>query len=95
MSLIALFAAGVAVPAFMPSWRALGLCALCGAGLLVVVGLQRSAAGETAPWFGLLMAGFALGLGLRTVTFFYDSAAEDAAIRRSLPRELPPRWRDY
>lgn len=94
MLLIALLFIGCALPLAMPSPRALALCVGAGASVFVLASLSQAGApqGSVIGLAGVAGVGMLIGAVIRALGF-RSALAEDRAIRRRLPRELPQRHR--
>lgn len=83
---------GAAAPLVVRTPRELAICGLTGALLLAALWLQPWSA-LAAPGVGLLTLGFIGGAVGRGLMFLWAAVQEDRAIRKTLPRELPQRYR--
>ena len=94
MVLIVLFLAGCIAPMAASSPRALAAVALAGISAFALALVQRQPEGDTTiiATVGVLTAGLLLGAVGRAL-MLSGVLAQDRAIRRDLPRELPPRYR--
>jgi len=94
MLLIGLFVIGCALPLAMSSPRLLALCALAAAAIFsaALISTDAAEAGSVIGVVGVISAGLLVGAVVRAVLLWNDQA-QDRAIRRDLPRELPPRYR--
>ena len=91
MLFISLLIVGSALPLAMPWPRAFSLCLIVAAALFAV-GFSQGAQGAFVTTAGVFTAGLLIGAVARAL-LFWGGGAEDRAIRRQLPRELPPRYR--
>lgn len=92
MLLMGSFVLGAVAPLVVRTPRELAICALTGALLLAALWFQPWSA-MAAPGVGLLTVGFIGGAVVRGLFFLRAAVQEDRAIRKTLPRELPQRYR--
>lgn len=95
MLLIALLLVGIAMPLASSSARALLACGVLAAILFVAVaalGETTTEAGSMIGAVGVVTIGLLIGAVARSALFRH-TVHIDQAIRKTLPRELPPRYR--
>jgi len=94
MLLVMLFLLGCAAPVVAASPRAVGAIALAAAATFALALVQRQAGADNTiiATVGVLTAGLLVGAVGRAL-MLSGVLAQDRAIRRDLPRELPPRYR--